>query len=78
MRQNGCYTVASGGTKRALVNPCNDAHMSIKIFREGLKVFGKVNSKKKILVARNDIELASYPFEVFFVFADQSILQESY
>lgn len=37
------------GAKRALVNPCNDAHMSIKIFREGLKVFGKVNSNKRFL-----------------------------
>lgn len=37
------------GTKRALVNPCNNPFMSIKIFREGLKEFGKVNSNKRFL-----------------------------
>lgn len=37
------------GTKHALINPCNDAHMSIKILREGLKEFRKVNSKKRFL-----------------------------
>lgn len=70
---HGCL----GGTKRALVNPCNDAHMSIKIFREGFKEFGKVNSNKRFLLLET-ISSFHKILKTFSVFADHAIVQISF